>query len=99
NETSRPRRTSERDQGPLDPGKGKQTAAASQDWMSLILDSGALIALERGHRRMLALIKLELQAGRSLITHGGVIGQVWRGGAGRQANLARLLPYLDVVSL
>ena len=29
------------------------------------------------------------------MTHGGVIGQVWRGGA-RQASLARLLPGLEV---
>ena len=33
------------------------------------------------------------------MTHGGVVGQVWRGGSGRQANLARLLPALDINSL
>ncbi len=67
--------------------------------MSLVLDAGALIAVERAHRETIALIKQELLAGRWPITHGGVVGQVWRGGSGRQANLARLLPAVDVASL
>lgn len=67
--------------------------------MSLILDAGALLAVERGDRDTTALIKQELIAGRVPLTHGGVIGQVWRGGARRQANLARLLPALDVCGL
>lgn len=33
------------------------------------------------------------------MTHGGVVGQVWRGGSGRQAGLARLLPHVEIVSL
>lgn len=57
------------------------------------------MAIERGHRETIALLKHELVAGRAPITHGGVIGQVWRGGAGRQANLARLLPGIDIVPL
>jgi hypothetical protein len=64
--------------------------------VSLILDAGALLALERGDRDTIALVKQELVAGRAPLTHGGVVGQVWRGGAGRQANLARLMPGLDV---
>jgi hypothetical protein len=67
--------------------------------MTLVLDSGALIALERGDRDLMALLKQELLAGRSPVTHGGVVGQVWRGGSRRQANLARLLPALDVAPL
>jgi hypothetical protein len=67
--------------------------------MSLVLDAGALVAVERTDRYTTALIKQELLSGRTPITHGGVVGQVWRGGAGRQANLARLLPALDVFSL
>jgi hypothetical protein len=67
--------------------------------VSLILDSGALLAVERGDRDTVALLKQELLARRVPITHGGVIGQVWRGGARRQANLARLLPALDVRAL
>jgi hypothetical protein len=64
--------------------------------MSLILDAGALLAVERGRRDVVALIKQEMLSGRVPVTHGGVIGQVWRGGAGRQARLASLLPGLDV---
>lgn len=67
--------------------------------MSLILDAGALIALERSDRRIVALLQEEVASSRNPVTHGGVLGQVWRGGSGRQANLARLLPYIDVVSL
>ncbi|HEY5243810.1 MAG TPA: hypothetical protein VIJ22_20155 [Polyangiaceae bacterium] len=67
--------------------------------MSLILDAGALVAVERGDRDTVALIKHELSAGRAPLTHGGVVGQVWRGGAGRQATLARLLPGLEIAPL
>jgi hypothetical protein len=67
--------------------------------VSLVLDAGALVAVERNERDTVALIKQELLAGRTPLTHGGVVGQVWRGGAGRQANLARLLPALDVSAL
>ncbi|HEY4159310.1 MAG TPA: hypothetical protein VGM29_14480, partial [Polyangiaceae bacterium] len=45
------------------------------------------------------LIKRERLAARAPVTHGGIVGQVWRGGAGRQANLARLLPGVEVVAL
>jgi hypothetical protein len=67
--------------------------------MSLVLDAGALIAIERANRDVIALIKQELQHGRVPLTHGGIVGQVWRGGAARQANLARLIPALDVLPL
>ncbi len=67
--------------------------------MSLVLDAGALVAVERGDRDTIAIIKGERLAGRAPVTHGGVVGQVWRGGRGRQANLARLLPGVEVVAL
>jgi hypothetical protein len=67
--------------------------------MSLVLDAGALVAVDRADRNTIALIKQELLAGRTPLTHGGVVGQVWRGGTGRQANLARLLPALNVAVL
>jgi hypothetical protein len=67
--------------------------------MSLVLDAGALVAVERNDRDTIALIKEELLAGRAPQTHGGIVGQVWRGGAARQANLARLLPALEIVAL
>jgi hypothetical protein len=67
--------------------------------MSLVLDAGALIAVERGNRDVVALIKQELLSRRCPTTHGGIVGQVWRGGSGRQTHLARLLPALDVVAV
>ena len=69
--------------------------------MSLVLDAGALVAVERSDRDTIALIKKELLDGRAPRTHGGVIGQVWRGGggAGRQINLVRLLPALQITGL
>jgi hypothetical protein len=67
--------------------------------MSIVLDAGALMAVERGDRDLMAIIKAEHLADRAPITHGGVVGQVWRGGRGRQVLLARLLPGLDIQSL
>ena len=66
--------------------------------MTLVLDAGAFLAVERGRRDVVALIKGELEQERVPITHGGVVGQVWRGGA-RQAMLARLLRAVDVAPL
>jgi hypothetical protein len=67
--------------------------------MSLVLDAGALLSVERLDRNVIALLKQELLSARIPRTHGGVIGQVWRGSGGRQANLARLLPALAVSAL
>jgi hypothetical protein len=67
--------------------------------MTLVLDAGSLVAVERADRDVVALIKRERRAGRAPVTHGGVIAQVWRGGTGRQANLAKLLPGLEIVAL
>src|SRR6202453_1954511 len=65
----------------------------------LILDAGAFVAVERGDRDVVALVKRERLSGRAPVTNGGVVGQVWRGGSGRQAPLARLLAGVDVVPL
>ncbi len=67
--------------------------------MSIVLDAGGFLAIERGDREIIALLKRERQEDRAPLTHGGVVGQVWRGGHGRQANLARLLPAVDVHAL
>ncbi|MGH9112661.1 MAG: twitching motility protein PilT [Acidimicrobiales bacterium] len=63
--------------------------------MSLVLDSGALIALERNERSMWVRLKATQLAGELPVTHAGVVGQVWRGGPG-QAQLARALGAVDV---
>jgi hypothetical protein len=62
----------------------------------LVLDAGAFVAVERGNRDVLALVKRERQSGRAPITNGGVVGQVWRGGSGRQVAVARLLSGVEV---
>lgn len=66
--------------------------------MTLVLDAGALIAAERGDRELLARIKAEWRMGRPPVTHGGIVGQVWRGGA-RQALLASALRGIVVAPL
>lgn len=66
--------------------------------MSLVLDAGALIAIERGDRELVARLSAERIAGRIPVTHGGVVGQVWRGGS-RQARLARALRAIEVAPL
>lgn len=63
--------------------------------MTLVLDSGALIALDRNERPMWARLKATQLAGELPVTHAGVVGQVWRGGP-RQARLARALDGVDV---
>ena len=66
--------------------------------MSLVFDAGALIAIESANREIIAAVKRERQAGRVPLTHGGVVGQVWRGG-GQQAQLARALRFVKIEPL
>lgn len=56
----------------------------------LTLDAGALIAVERNDRRVVAALRLAVDAGLRITVSAGVVGQVWRDGA-RQVRLARLL--------
>ena len=65
----------------------------------LVLDAGALVALERNDRAMWRRVKAAFMAGEPPHTHGGVVGQVWRGGAGRQAQLARSLQAVETAPL
>ena len=67
--------------------------------MTLVLDAGAFVAIERADRHVVALLKGERLAGRAPRTHAGVVAQVWRGGSGRQAPLARLLAGVEVVTV
>ena len=56
----------------------------------ITLDAGALIAIERGDLRMLALLREALRQGCVFRVPVGVLGQVWRGGR-TQVVLARFL--------
>jgi len=63
--------------------------------VTLVLDSGALIALERDERPMWTRLKAAVAASELPVSHAGVLGQVWRGGA-RQARLSQALQGIDV---
>jgi hypothetical protein len=65
----------------------------------LVMDAGAFVAVERGDRDVVALVKRERLAGLAPVTNGGVVAQVWRGGHGRQAPVAQLLAGVEVVSI
>jgi predicted nucleic acid-binding protein len=54
------------------------------------LDTGALIALESGSKRMAVLIEEALAYRAEVAIPAGVVAQAWRGGA-RQDRIARLL--------
>lgn len=60
---------------------------------ALVLDAGALIAVERGDRAMIARLEAAEQAGTGLRSTAIVVAQVWRDPAGRQA---RLLHAVDI---
>jgi hypothetical protein len=63
---------------------------------ALVLDAGALVAIDRDDRSMIARLRVAQQRGVELRTNAMVVAQVWRDRQGRQANLARLLHAVDV---
>ena len=63
---------------------------------ALVLDAGALVAVDRGDRPMMARMAVAQQHGLELRSNAMVVAQVWRDRQGRQASLARLLRAVDV---
>lgn len=61
----------------------------------LTLDTGALLAVERGEPRMRALLQRVVEHGADVHVPAGVVAQAWRGGS-QQARLARVLNAIDV---
>ena len=61
----------------------------------IVLDAGALIALDRGNKRMIALLQRALAQGRAFRVPAGVVGQAWRDGR-VQVTLARFLRSKEV---
>jgi hypothetical protein len=61
----------------------------------LTLDAGALIAIDKGDGRLIALLGEAVKRRLPVRVPAGVVGQVWRGGA-RQALLARFLRAREV---
>ena len=62
-------------------------------------DAGALIAVERLDERMFKLHDELIGKGVTPVVPAGVLAQVWRGGSGRQASLARVLKQCTIESL
>ncbi len=62
----------------------------------LVLDAGALVAVDRDDRAMMARLRVAQRDGFELRSNAMVVAQVWRDRQGRQATLARLLPAVDV---
>lgn len=63
---------------------------------SLVLDAGALVAVDRDDREMIAALRSAREHGLDLVTTAIVVGQVWRSPVGHQARLARFLRAVDV---
>jgi hypothetical protein len=63
---------------------------------ALILDAGALLAVDRDDRAMIARLQVAQRAGLELRSNAMVVAQVWRDRQGRQVSLARLLHAVDV---
>ena len=75
-------------------------ARAANSTTGVTLDAGALIALDRGQRRMITLLDQALRAHKAFRIPAGVVGQVWRDGR-IQVTLARFLkaPEVEIVPL
>ena len=63
--------------------------------MTAVLDSGALIAIDRRDRKVGAILRILQRDGVPVHTSAGAVAQVWRNGR-KQANLARVLPGIDI---
>jgi hypothetical protein len=61
----------------------------------MILDAGALIAIDRDDRIVYQKIKKALRAGDPVRSNASVVAQVWRNGA-KQARLARALRLITI---
>lgn len=61
-----------------------------------MLDAGALIAVDRNNRSMVARLAAAQRHGMELRTNAMVVSQVWRHQDGRQARLAQLLRAVDI---
>jgi predicted nucleic acid-binding protein len=66
--------------------------------VGVTLDAGALIAIERGDRRLQALLDEAGAVDATIAVPAGVIAQAWRGSK-RQARLARFLGLSNVTAV
>lgn len=66
--------------------------------MAIVLDAGALIAIDQRDRKLGALLRVAHRDRLPVRTSAAVLAQIWRDGA-RQANLARMLTGVDVAAV
>ena len=66
--------------------------------MILVLDAGALIAVDRGDREVWSRLRAAFAGGHQVYVPAGVIGQAWRNPS-RQAQLSRMLKRCEEVVL
>lgn len=62
----------------------------------LVLDAGALIAIDRRDRQMRARLEVAERSGTQVRCNAMIVAQVWRNARGRQARLAKPLQSVDV---
>jgi len=67
--------------------------------VALVLDTGALIAFDRGDREVAALVEAARRRRDRVATSSGCVAQAWRGGGSRRALLARLLRGVTEIGL
>ncbi len=65
---------------------------------AIVLDAGALIALDRNDRQMWAVLRIAADEGKLVYVPAGVIAQAWRDGT-RQTLLSRALRHCEEVPL
>ena len=63
---------------------------------ALVLDAGALVAVDRNDRAMIARLRVSQQHGMDLRSNAMVVAQVWRDRQGRRVQLAGVLRAVDV---
>lgn len=66
--------------------------------MTTVLDVGALIAIDKRDRNVGAILRVLQRQAVPVHTSAAAVAQAWRDGT-RQANLARILPGVEVASL
>lgn len=66
--------------------------------MKVVLDAGALVAIDRRDRMTGAQLRVLQERGTQVRVSSAVVGQVWRNGR-KQANLARVLAGVGIEAL
>lgn len=64
----------------------------------LVLDAGAFIALDRNDRDTWTRLNRAIHTEHELVTHAGIVGQVWRHPS-RQARLAQALKSVEIIPI